>query len=214
MNFYLNFMQNAYLLRNISELKRRRYVRSAEKLGKVMEPGRVYRRQDLAGFTTAVDRDLQTLVRDGQVRKAHGGLYFRPHRNAFGFAPPRDEDLVRAFLKSEDFLVTSYNHFNALGLGLTQLYGETLVYNHKRFGMYVLGGKRFRFLRVPAFPRELSREYLVVDLLNHLDRLPDDAARVRRNLPLLLSKLDKDALRINSTRYGRPATRRVLQDVV
>lgn len=188
-------------------------MRSAEKLGSAMEPGKVYRRQDLAGLTTAVDRDLQTLVRDGQVRKAHGGLYFRPRRNAFGFAPPRDEDLVRSFLKSEDFLVTSCNHFNALGLGLTQMYGETLVYNHKRSGTYVLGGKRFRFLRVPAFPRTLSREYLLVDLLNHLDRLPDDAARARRNLSPLVATLDKAALRVHLERYGRPAARRALQNV-
>ena len=186
---------------------------SAERLENAMEPGKVYRRQELAGFTKAVDRDLQTLVRDGRVRKAHGGLYFRPRRNAFGFSPPRDEDLVQAFLKSDDFLVTSYNHFNALGLGLTQLYGETRVYNHKRSGMYVLGGKRFRFLHVPTFPRTLSREYLLVDLLNHLDRLPDDAARARRNLPSLVAKLDRDALRDNLERYGRPAARRALPHV-
>ena len=188
-------------------------MRNAEKLGNAMAPGRVFRRHELAAFTTAVDRDVRTLVRDGAVRKLKGGLYLRPRRNAFGDAPPRDEEIVRAFLKTDDFLLTSFNHFNALGLGLTQLYGETRVYNHKRTGVHELGGKRFHFLRVPAFPRALSREYLVVDLLNHLDRLPDDAARARRLLPSLLATLDAEALRVNLERYGRPAAGRVLGHV-
>lgn len=189
-------------------------MRSATKLGNAMKPGHVYRRQDLGAFSSAVDRDLQELVRKGTVRKVHSGLYVRPQRNAFGVAPPRDEALVRAFLKSDDFLMTSFNHFNALGLGLTQVYNETRVYNHKRSGTYELGGKTFRFLRVPAFPRALSREYLLVDLLNNLAHLPDDAARVRRNLRPFLARLDMDALRANLERYGRPAARKAVRDAL
>ena len=185
---------------------------SAQKLGSSMRPQRIYRRSDLTGLSTSVDRDLKTLVEQGRVKKLHGGLYYRPRKNPFGFTPLRDEELVRAFLKTGDFLLTSYNHFNQLGLGLTQLYNESLVYNHKRAGVYTLGDKRFRFLLVPAFPRKLSKEYLLVDLLNNLNRLPDNADRVRRNLPSHLCEFDPNKLRECAERYGRPSARRILQE--
>ena len=94
-------------------------MKNAEKLKTAMRPGKVYRRQELAELAPAVDRDLKALVAAGAVRKLSGGLYYRPQKNAFGSAPPEDQDLVRAFLKTDDFLLTSYNHFNRLGLGLT-----------------------------------------------------------------------------------------------
>src|SRR5690606_5489901 len=104
------------------------------------------------------------------------------------------------------------NHYNTLGLGLTQVYNETRVYNHKRSGAFRLDGRTFRFFRVPAFPRRLSREYLLVDLLNNLDRIPDDVARVKRHLRPLLDRLDKNALRRNLELYGRPVARRALRE--
>ena len=141
-------------------------MKNAEKLRNIMKSGQVYRRQDLKGFSTAVDRELKALVAGGEVQKLAGGLYYRPLKNPFGITPPDDRELVRAFLKTGDFLLTSYNHFNQLGLGLTQVYNDYRVYNHKRSGDFSLGGKRFRFRMVPAYPHELSKEFLLVDLLN------------------------------------------------
>ena len=154
-----------------------------------MNPGQVYRRQDLQALSTAVDRDLKTLVKSGEVRKLSGGLYYRPRKSFFGAAPPDDRDIVRAFLKTDDFLLTSYNHFNQLGLGLTQVHNSCVVYNHKRTGEFFLGGKRFKFRLVPAYPRKLSKEFLLVDLLNNLKKLPEDTAQVLRNL-----RIQKDYL--------------------
>jgi hypothetical protein len=175
-----------------------------------MSPGRVYRRQDLKGRTSAVDRNLKELLTRGEVRKLGAGLYFRPRRNAFGETPPDNRDLVRAFLKTDDFLLTSYNHFTELGLGLTQVYNEWVVYNHKRVGEFVLGGKKFRFRRVPAFPKKLSREYLVVDLLNNLKHLPDDGGAVLKNLPSCRADLDPARLEENLNAFGSPRARRLL----
>jgi hypothetical protein len=107
-------------------------------------------------FSTAVDRDLATLVATGVVRKVASGLYCRPRENPFGPTPPDDREIVRAFLKTDDFLLASYNHYNQLGLGLTQVYNTYVVYNHKRSGAFQLGGKRFRFRQVPAYPRRLT----------------------------------------------------------
>src|SRR5262245_41023301 len=104
------YEQDAY---SISEDKS---MNNPERLLKKMQPGKVYRRKTLEGFTTAVDRDLKTLVQEGEVRKVASGLYCRLRANVFGFAPPDDAELVRAFLKSEDFLLTSYNYFTQLGL--------------------------------------------------------------------------------------------------
>ena len=177
-----------------------------------MRPGRVYRRQDLRGFSTAVDRDLKTLVGRDEVKKLAGGLYYRPRKNAFGNAPPDDTDLVRAFLKTNDFLLTSYNHFNQLGLGLTQVYGTQVVYNHKRAGAFTLGGKRFHFRGVPSYPHRLSKEFLLVDLLNNLRRLPDDAGLVLRNLRPRLKEFNHEKVESNLKRYGSPGARRMLSD--
>lgn len=109
-------------------------MKNAEKLMDAMKLGKVYRRQDLEGFSASVDRDIKTLVDMGEVKKLSGGLYYRPRKNAFGNAPADEKELVRAFLKTDDFLLTSYSYFNRLGLGLTQVYGNYVVYNHKRAG--------------------------------------------------------------------------------
>lgn len=188
-------------------------MKNAEKLRDYMAPGRVYRRQDLEGYSTAVDRDLHTLVEAGEVRKLAGGLYYRPGRNAFGATMPEDRELVRAFLKTDDFLLTSYNYFNQFGLGLTQVYGTTLVYNHKRAGVFSLGGKRFEFRLVPAYPDKLSREFLLVDLLNNLKRLPDNTAGVLENLKNRLNEFNGASLAAYLRLYGRAGAKRALREI-
>jgi hypothetical protein len=175
-----------------------------------MVQGRVYRRQELAQFSAAIDRDLKALLRAGLVMKLAAGMYYRPRRNAFGIAPPQDRDLVRAFLKTDDFLLTSYSSFNQLGLGLTQVYSNYVVYNHKRFGTFTLGGKRFDFRMVPAYPNKLSPEFLLVDLLNNLENLPDDTSQVLKNLPSHLARLDREKMGLHLRRYGSAAARRIL----
>lgn len=188
-------------------------MKNAERVKDAMRLGRVYRRRDLGGLTTAVDRDLKTLVESGEVRKLGYGLYYRPRKNPFGDTPPEERELVRAFLKTDDFLLTSYNNFVNLGLGLTQVYNHQLVYNHKRSGDITVGGRRLTFRLVPAYPKKLSKEYLLVDLLGQLMELPDDVGRVLRNLPSHLNEFDQDKLRENLERYGRPAARKMLNRV-
>lgn len=187
-------------------------MKNAERVKNAMEPGRVYRRQDLQGLSTALDRDLKTLIARGEVRKLAGGLYCRPRQSAWGAVPPDDRELVRAFLKTEDFLLTSYDNFTDLGLGLTQVYNTYIVYNHKRFGDFQLGGKHFRFRRVPAYPAALSKEYLLVDLLNNLDDLPDDVAAVLRNLKSRLGEYDCGKVSESLKLYGNSRARRVLRE--
>ncbi len=143
-------------------------------LKKHLKPGQVYRRGDLEQWSTAVDRHLKQLVEDGTLQKMSQGLYYYSAKASFGPVPPEDEKLVRAFLKSDDFLLASPNLYNSLGVGTTQLYNTRFVYNHKRHGQFVLGGKEFDFRLKHKFPRELSKEFLFVDLLNNLNELAED----------------------------------------
>src|SRR3984957_8072691 len=102
----------------------------AEELKKHLRPGRVYRRQDLARWSNAVDRHLKQLEGDGTLTKLRGGLYLYPEKTVFGKAPPEDKKLVESFLKDDRFLLASPNAYNTLGVGTTQLYDKTVVYNH------------------------------------------------------------------------------------
>src|ERR1700682_2219151 len=92
-----------------------------QKLKQHLRPGQVYRREDLARLSSAVDRHLKQLVREGELKKLAGGLYHRPKETAFGGAPATDDRLVEAFLKDRRFLVASPNAYNQLGVGTTQL---------------------------------------------------------------------------------------------
>ena len=153
-----------------------------ERLKKHLKPGQVYRRSDLKQWSNAVDRHLKQLVEEETLQKLSQGLYYYPMKASFGNVPPEDEKLVRAFLKSNVFLLTSPNLYNSLGVGTTQLYNKRVVYNHKRHGLFMLGGKVFDFHLKHKFPRELSREFLLVDLLNNLNELAEDRDHVLENV--------------------------------
>ncbi|MDE2238250.1 MAG: hypothetical protein KGK30_10190, partial [Elusimicrobia bacterium] len=63
------------------------------------------------GVTSAVDRDLKTLVGSGQVRRLGYGLYCRARKAPSGDALSHERELLRAFLKTDDFLLASYDDF-------------------------------------------------------------------------------------------------------
>ena len=118
-----------------------------------LQAGRVYRREDLARLSNAVDRHLRELVSTGVLKKLAQGLYYAPKQSNFGPLPPTDEQVVRVFLRDKDFLVFSPSSYNTVGLGTTQLYNSTLVYNHKRHGVFKLGNRAFNFRVKPRFPK-------------------------------------------------------------
>lgn len=157
-------------------------MKAIKELQKRLKPGQVYRRSELEQWSKAVDRHLKQLVEEDALTKLSQGLYYCPAKASFGDVPPEDEKLVRAFLKSDDFLLTSPNYYNSLGVGTTQLYNKTVVYNHKRYGHFTLGGKIFDFRLKHKFPKKLSREFLLVDLLNNLNELAEDRETVMKNV--------------------------------
>lgn len=183
-------------------------------LAGALKAGHVYRREDLARLSNAVDRHLRELVSVGKLQKLAQGLYHAPKQSSFGLLPPADDDVVRGFLRDEDFLVFSPSSYNAVGLGTTQLYNRTLVYNHKRHGVFQLGNRQFDFRVKPRFPKKLSLEFLFVDLLNNLEELAEDRDAVLNQARNKLPSFELARLQTAVNSYGNMATRKRFQDWV
>jgi hypothetical protein len=179
-----------------------------------IKQGEVYRRSDLEYYSTAIDRHLAQLTKDGTLVKLKQGLYYAPKQSKFGVVPPNDRQIVERFLKDDDFLLVSPNLFNSLGLGLTQLYNTIWVYNHKRKGEFQLNGKTFEFKLKSSFPKSITREYLLVDLLNNMEKLAEDQNKTLNILSKNMGRFNADALMKATQIYGKGKTKRKLKSIV
>lgn len=180
-----------------------------DNLKKHLKQGNVYRREDLTQWSTSVDRHLEELVQEGTLQKLSQGVYYYPRMTAFGAAPPEDEALVRSFLKDDRFLLTSPNSYNSLGLGTTQLYNTRVVYNHKRHGEFKLGNRTFDFRIKPHFPKKVTPEFLMVDMVNNLNTLAEDKSLVLNNLSAKAMSMDKKKLAHAVSEYGGVKARKL-----
>jgi hypothetical protein len=185
-----------------------------EELKKHLRPGQVYRREQLAQWSNAVDRHVKRLLDDGTLTKLAPGLYSYPKETVFGKAPAEDDKLVKTFLKDDRFLLASPNAYNMLGVGTTQLYDKTVVYNHKRHGSFSLGGRTFDFRVRPSFPKTLSREFLLVDLVNNLDRLAESKHEVLSRVRERVASYDAPRLRRNADHYGNVRTKKFFREAL
>lgn len=184
-----------------------------DELKQHLVPGKVYRRGDLTRWTASVDRDLRKLVDAGELTKLSGGVYMRPKPTSFGRTPASDRDLVEAFLRDKRFLLLTPNAYNALGVGATQLYNETVVYNRKRHGRFKLGNRVYDFRIKPGFPAVATKEFLLIDLVNNLKRLAEDETQVLERAKVVARELDPNALRQAAEDYGGVRTQRFFKDV-
>jgi hypothetical protein len=141
--------------------------------------------------------------------KLSGGLYYYPKKTVFGETPAEDKKLVESFLKDRRFLLTSPNAYNALGVGTTQLYNQTVVYNHKRHGRFSLGGRTYDFRLKPHFPKHLSQEFLLVDMVNNLSHLAEDRERLLERVKEKASQMDAKALANAVRHYGGVRARKL-----
>ena len=176
-----------------------------------LRPGQVYRRSDIAKWSRSVDRDLSGLLKNGALMKVRQGLYQCPEHSRFGLLPVNPDKLVRTFLKDDDFLLTSHNDYNALGLGTTQLYNYQVVYNHKRHGRFELGGQIFEFHRKPRYPKKATAEFLLVDLVNNLGQLAEDRQAILTRLQAKLPEMDSKRLRSAIKLFGKVSTRKIFE---
>ncbi|WP_332732658.1 DUF6088 family protein [Flavihumibacter sp.] len=181
----------------------------ADLLRKRLKPGHVYRREDLEQYSTSIDRDLSSLVEEGVLFKAARGVYYVPRKTAFGMAPPDDKDLVSGFLKDNRFLLTSANAYNSLGVGTTQLYNEYIVYNHKRHGNFKLGNRVYSFRMKPHFPKEVTKVFLLVDLVNNLNQLAENEKDLLKRVAEKAKEMDGPKLRTAVRLYGNVRTKKL-----
>jgi len=179
-----------------------------QELKRRLRPGQVYRREDVARWSNAVDRHLKQLVEEGTLAKLAGGLYAYPKETVFGKAPAEDDKLVEAFLKDDRFLLASPNAYNSLGVGTTQLYDKTVVYNHKRHGDFLLGGRKFAFRVKASFPKALTKEFLLVDLMNNLDQLAESKQDVLARVAERAASCDFRRLERAARSYGNVQTKK------
>ncbi len=187
---------------------------AAERLKQEMTPGRVYRRQEFNALSNNLTRDLNKLVQNRELVRAAAGLYYRPEMTRVGPKPAKPEEVVRAFLNDRDFLLTSLDDYNPLGLGLTQLYNETIVYNRKRHGRFVLDGQRYSFRRPRDFPRTLSKEFLYVEALNNKKELLEDTSRLETLMAAQSLKLDQSKLLHAAGSYGKVSVKKFFEELI
>ncbi|WP_316748284.1 DUF6088 family protein [Pedobacter gandavensis] len=182
-------------------------------LKKHLKRGQVYRRIDLTKWSKSVDRHLDELLEDGTLQKLSHGLYYYPKVTVFGVAPPDEDQLVRSFLNDDRFLLTSPNAYNSLGVGTTQLYNTRIVYNHKRHGEFKLGNRVFNFKMKPHFPKQLTTEFLLVDLVNNLDTLAEDKHLIMDNVLAKAKVMDVEKLSKSVSQYGTIKAKKVFASV-
>lgn len=188
---------------------------SYQHLNKQIKPGHVYRRNVLLPYSKALDRDLDILVKEGLLKKLSGGLYYKPAVSEYGALPPKNDDLVSRFLRDNRFLLYSWNQYNSLGVGLTQLYNQLVVLNRKRHGVFKLGNKEFDFRRSnKGFPNKVTPEFLLVDLFNNLSGLAEDTSLVKKNISNSLVRFNQTKLLRFARDYGKISTRKFFEENV
>lgn len=187
-----------------------RQTAKVDELKRHLRQGVVYRRSELAKWSRSVDRHLSELTKTGVLKKVSPGLYHVPKSTVFGSAPASEMDLVRGFLKDDRFLILSPNAYNGLGLGTTQLHNKRVVYNHKRHGDFTLGGRQFTFQVKPHFPKKLSPEFLLVDMIGNLNQLIDDQPDMLARITAKVAKMDQRKLSLALSKYGNTRAKRIL----
>lgn len=188
--------------------------KSLENMKSQLVAGTVYRRSYFEQFTSNVDRHLATLVKEGQLKKLSYGLYTMPKATPFGEGLPDEQSLLRTFLNDDHFVVYSMSQFNSLELGTTQLHNRRIVFNRKRVGEFEMGGRHYYFYRWREAPKQLTPEFLVVELLNHLDDLGEDPEKILARLKEKLHTFDLRKLKKNASHYGVMATQKTLKNLM
>ena len=69
----------------------------------------------------------------------------------------------------------------------------------------------FYFKRIPQFPKQLSKEYLVIDMFNNLKNLAEQADLIVKNFYENKDKFDQKKLMSLSKLYSSAKVRKILE---
>ncbi len=189
-------------------------MREATKFYSVLshtEPGKVYYWGDLKAHSKSPSRDVHRLLDKGLLRKVGPGMYLRLKKTRFGDAALSNDELVKSFLKTNDYLLVPVSLYNGLGLGLTQLRNTVYVYNNKRHENILLSNRTFCFKRTNnGYPKKLTAEFLLVDLVNNIKFTGENTEVLMEKITkkILADDFDKKLLHKLASRYGKVATRK------
>lgn len=186
-------------------------VKRCYEILKSLSPGKLYSWDALKEYSSSPGRDLKRLLDKRLLKKVGPGLYLCPNKSRFGDLPATELQLVREFLKTDNFLMFSTNLYNTLGLGLTQLKNELVVYNHKRHETVLLSAREFHFKRPNnSFPNKLTKEFLLLDLMNNLKSVgePETALKEKVAHSVYSGEFDKELLLSLVNKYGKVGTRK------
>jgi hypothetical protein len=186
--------------------------KKASPLARYLKAGRVYRRRNLAPHSSSVDREMRQLMAVGRLGKLAHGLYYVPTKSIFGPLLPLDQESIAAILGTRNFLVFSPSVYNTVGLGTTQLYKSTWIYNHKRHGIFKILGREYEFRIKQRFPRKLTAEFLYVDMLNNLDKLAEDHNVVLLKAHKKVQTMDMPKLQQVINQYANASTRKKFRE--
>jgi len=82
---------------------------------------------------------------------------------------------------------------------------------------FVLGGRKFAFRMKPSFPKTLSREFLLVDLVNNLDQLAESKEEVLTRVRESVASYDavrRPRLRRAALEYGNVRTKKFFSEAL
>lgn len=178
-----------------------------------LRPGDVLRTEDLRKHTANPSRVIKRLVARGELRPIQRGLYAVPEKSKFGDVPPTDEALVAKLLKTDRFVFTGSDRWNALGLGATAVLPVRLVYNERRHGSVTLGNRRFELRQVVRLPKRPNAEWYAVDLLENASVAGVAVSTVEDALRTAMAerRLDPTALMQMASTYGTQRTQAVVE---
>ena len=88
------------------------------------------------------------------------------------------------------------------------------VFNRKRVGDFTLGGRTYSFHRWREAPKELTPEFLVIELLNRLNQLAEDRLQVLERLRLKLPDYNRRRLLMASSKYGTISSQKKLKQLL
>ena len=78
----------------------------------------------------------------------------------------------------------------------------------------MLGNRKFDFQIKPHFPPKASPEFLMVDLVNNLDKLAEDRQAVLKNVLNKAQSMDKRKLKQSVSTYGNVRAKKLFEPIL
>jgi hypothetical protein len=199
---------------SVTEVKAMKAKTTKEAIKGKLRAGEVYRASDFEELSSNATRDLKQLEAEGVLKYLEPSLYYRPKQASFGEVAASECKLLRKFLQSDDFVVYNPSKFNGLRLGMTQVYNKKVVFNTVRSGVLTVGGREFHFRKWRKAPKKVTAEFLLVEMVNTLDSLAEDRAKVLETLADKMDRFESQDLSKALANFGNKSTQKTFKKMM